>query len=86
MYRTFIFSFPFDPLVSILQCIVSESRESEHDADKREYFVKSFAELCQMSNGLLKLLYKKSVKYDALVISASLGIFVLTVLAFVQAS
>jgi len=37
-----------------------------------------------MSDGLLRLLYKKSVKYDTLVISAGLGMFVFIVLVFVQ--
>jgi hypothetical protein len=85
MLRAFIFGFSFDPLVSILSvnCQGIE-REPEYDAEKREYLVKSFAELCQMSNEMVRLLYKKSAKYDTLVISASLAMFALIVLVFVQ--
>ena len=51
---------------------------------KRDWFVKSIAELCQMFNGLFRLLYKKSVKYDALVISAGLAVSAVIVSIIVQ--
>jgi len=85
MRKAFIFSYQFDLRLSILSMLCLQVKgKSKHDGNKRDGFVNSITKFCQISSELLRRLYKKSIKYDALVISIGLGVSALIVSFLMQ--